>query len=422
MRPATAGPVLHKVEAGDTLGTLSRLYGVSPEKLREANQWQHVDECESFWIPASPAHWVVHTVAEGESLALISQGYNIPLQQLRDANGLLSDPLKAGSTLYLPRAAKPSWNAPARKTLQASRGARPVAVVPIAKAPVAAPVSAPRVSPILSEKPSGKWVQVTSLDGRKGWIQQSELVFTPPQASHPSSAERARERSMTLAYGQKLNPDQKSAIRKISEHLATHQLYVEPDHIAAFVEAAREILANDAEELLNVTIRSVSKDQDTALPYAKTDSFGFVMLFNVERSAEGSASLKDRANRLIEAALALGGAVGDQPADSRRFWTMLALILPVASLTWFGLSKVTLVMSPSIDAWAVTPVPGTIARGDLVQFMLSHPVAGPRPVSVTKRALCLPGEQHAVQAEPAEEGLDPATSGLARGMGSKAMR
>ena len=235
MRPATAGPVLHKVEAGDTLGTLSRLYGVSPEKLREANQWQHVDDCESFWIPASPAHWVVHTVAEGESLALISQGYNIPLQQLRDANGLLSDPLKAGSTLYLPRAAKPSWNAPARKTLQASRGARPVAVVPIAKAPVAAPVSAPRVSPILSEKPSGKWVQVTSLDGRKGWIQQSELVFTPPQASHPSSTERARERSMTLAYGQKLNPDQKSAIRKISEHLASHQLYVEPDHIAVFM-------------------------------------------------------------------------------------------------------------------------------------------------------------------------------------------
>ena len=185
MRPATAGPVLHKVEAGDTLGTLSRLYGVSPEKLREANQWQHVDECESFWIPAAPAQWVVHTVNEGENLALISQGYNIPLQQLRDANGLLSDPLKAGSTLYLPRAAKPSWNAPARKTLQASRGARPVAVVPIAKAPVTASTSAPRVSPVLSEKPSGKWIQVTSLDGRKGWIQQSELVFSPPPPPPP---------------------------------------------------------------------------------------------------------------------------------------------------------------------------------------------------------------------------------------------
>ncbi len=105
-----------------------------------------------------------------------------------------------------------------------------------------------------------------------------------------------------------------------------------------------------------------------------------------------------------DAALALGGAVGDQPADGRRFWTMLALILPVASLTWFGLSKVTLVMSPSIDAWAVTPVPGPIAMGDLVQFMLSHPVAGPRPVSVTKRALCMPGERLREVERPAVDG------------------
>ena len=105
-----------------------------------------------------------------------------------------------------------------------------------------------------------------------------------------------------------------------------------------------------------------------------------------------------------DAALALGGAVGDQPASGRRFWTMLAVILPVASLTWVGLSQVTLVMSPSIDAWAVRPAPGPIARGDLVQFMLSHPVAGPRPVSVTKRALCLPGERLREIERPAVDG------------------
>ena len=51
----------------------------------------------------------------------------------------------------------------------------------------------------------------------------------------------------------------------------------------------------------------MSKDQDTALPYAKPDAFGFVMLFNVERSAEGAASLKERAHRLIEATLRMDG-------------------------------------------------------------------------------------------------------------------
>jgi conjugal transfer pilin signal peptidase TrbI len=49
-------------------------------------------------------------------------------------------------------------------------------------------------------------------------------------------------------------------------------------------------------------------------------------------------------------------------------------------------------MSPSIDAWIVVPAPGPIRQDDLVSFTLSHPLAGPEPVKVTKRALCLPGQ------------------------------
>jgi type IV secretory pathway protease TraF len=95
----------------------------------------------------------------------------------------------------------------------------------------------------------------------------------------------------------------------------------------------------------------------------------------------------------MQAARALGGAIGNQPADNRRFALSLAAILPIATLTWLGLPGITLVMSPSIDAWAVRRAPGPIHKGDLVEFMLSHPIAGPKPVSVTKRALCLPGER-----------------------------
>ena len=94
-----------------------------------------------------------------------------------------------------------------------------------------------------------------------------------------------------------------------------------------------------------------------------------------------------------QAARALGGAVGNQPADNRRLPLNLAVILPVATLTWLGLPGITLVMSPSIDAWTVRRAPGPVRKGDLVEFMLSHPIAGPKPVSVTKRALCLPGER-----------------------------
>lgn len=94
-----------------------------------------------------------------------------------------------------------------------------------------------------------------------------------------------------------------------------------------------------------------------------------------------------------EAALALGGAVGDQAARPRRFWLVLGITVPLATITWQAIPAVTIVMSPSIDAWAVRTVPGAIRKGDLVMFALSHPIAGPRPVSVTKRAMCMPGER-----------------------------
>ncbi|KEZ17968.1 MULTISPECIES: S26 family signal peptidase [Sphingobium] len=94
-----------------------------------------------------------------------------------------------------------------------------------------------------------------------------------------------------------------------------------------------------------------------------------------------------------EAVLALGGAVGDQPVRPKRFWLALGITVPLATLTWQAIPSVTIVMSPSIDAWAVRAAPGAIHKGDLVMFALSHPIAGPRPVSVTKRAMCMPGER-----------------------------
>lgn len=94
-----------------------------------------------------------------------------------------------------------------------------------------------------------------------------------------------------------------------------------------------------------------------------------------------------------EAALALGGPVGDQKVHPRRFWLALCITVPLATITWQAIPAVIIVMSPSIDAWAVRTVPGAIRKGDLVMFALSHPIAGPRPVSITKRAMCMPGER-----------------------------
>jgi type IV secretory pathway protease TraF len=95
----------------------------------------------------------------------------------------------------------------------------------------------------------------------------------------------------------------------------------------------------------------------------------------------------------LEAAIALGGAGPNQERRPKRLWLALAVILPVALAAALVLPRITLVMSPSIDAWALREAPGPIVRGDFVRFTLRHPIAGAEPVSVTKLALCLPGDR-----------------------------
>lgn len=85
-----------------------------------------------------------------------------------------------------------------------------------------------------------------------------------------------------------------------------------------------------------------------------------------------------------EAAAALG--------KPRQFWLTMALVAPIAAGAGYLIPRLTLVMSPSVEAALLRESPGEIRQGDLVTFMLRHPLAGPSPVRVTKYALCLPGE------------------------------
>ncbi|KAL6051450.1 Accessory Sec system protein Asp3 [Balamuthia mandrillaris] len=61
--------------------------------------------------------------------------------------------------------------------------------------------------------------------------------------------------------------------------------------------------------LLNITVRFVHKDKDTALPYARCPegSFAFVLYYRITRSAEGDALLADLHRRLVAITLDLNG-------------------------------------------------------------------------------------------------------------------
>ena len=60
-------------------------------------------------------------------------------------------------------------------------------------------------------------------------------------------------------------------------------------------------------DLLNITLRNVKEDKDTWLRYAREEVFGFVMLYNQPRTAEGEQEMEKLTRRLIDEAVKLSG-------------------------------------------------------------------------------------------------------------------
>lgn len=107
----------------------------------------------------------------------------------------------------------------------------------------------------------------------------------------------------------------------------------------------------------------------------------------------------------LRAAVALGANGLGQPARPAQLLKAYGIVLPIGLFAWWAMPQITLVMTPSIDAWVVHRSPGPIRRGDLISFTLSDPVAGPKPVAITKYALCLPGDRISIVEKPGYGGL-----------------
>ena len=86
------------------------------------------------------------------------------------------------------------------------------------------------------------------------------------------------------------------------------QEYFIPHHrMAEFVDGLRETVKKNGANLLNVTIRIVTKDTVTALPYAKEDRFAFVLYFNQKFNERESLILQKTTADLIDVATRAGG-------------------------------------------------------------------------------------------------------------------
>jgi FAD/FMN-containing dehydrogenase len=88
-----------------------------------------------------------------------------------------------------------------------------------------------------------------------------------------------------------------------------HEYFVPPNKLAEFLDRIRPILRETgAIDLLNVTLRSVQRDDDTILAYARQDEIGLVMLFRYPTTFKSDARMRVITERLIDAALACDGS------------------------------------------------------------------------------------------------------------------
>jgi FAD/FMN-containing dehydrogenase len=86
-----------------------------------------------------------------------------------------------------------------------------------------------------------------------------------------------------------------------------HEYFIPPKSLEAFLEKCRVIIPQSKQDLLNVTVRNVHQDNDSFLRYADQEVFGLVMLFHQQRTQEAEAKMQVMTQKLIEAALAVGG-------------------------------------------------------------------------------------------------------------------
>ena len=85
------------------------------------------------------------------------------------------------------------------------------------------------------------------------------------------------------------------------------EYFVPYDRMPEFVDGLRNVVRINGANLINVTIRTVHKDDVTALPYAKQDMFGFVLYFNVKFNEKDNEILRKTTTDLIDVAQRAGG-------------------------------------------------------------------------------------------------------------------
>jgi FAD/FMN-containing dehydrogenase len=115
------------------------------------------------------------------------------------------------------------------------------------------------------------------------------------------------EEVCVASRNQKMNQSMEYLDTKMKDTNILNEYFIPQENIVPFIDGLRTIVDETGVNLLNVTLRIVTKDNLSALPYAPEDRIAFVLYFNQKLNEEESKKLEAATKRLIDLSIANGG-------------------------------------------------------------------------------------------------------------------
>lgn len=101
--PSTDEISVYVVREGDTVQTIAKLFGVSPNTIIWANDLRKKSIKEGDTLVVLPINGIRHTVKKGDTLKSVSRLYNADIEDIELFNGLIENSILAiGDTLIVP--------------------------------------------------------------------------------------------------------------------------------------------------------------------------------------------------------------------------------------------------------------------------------------------------------------------------------
>ena len=95
---------IYKIQNGDTLDSLAKRYGVSPEILKNLNQNSNFAVGSNIIVPTMNEYFEVYTIEKGDNLYNIARKYNTDYNLLALLNGLnVNDYIYPNNTILVPK-------------------------------------------------------------------------------------------------------------------------------------------------------------------------------------------------------------------------------------------------------------------------------------------------------------------------------